>query len=117
MPVYTPHVLSGSSNGLPIGIGQNTSPGTTLHTVTTASGAVEDIFIDAYNTATADNPLTIELGSTATAFHLTVSLPAQGGPYRVVAGLRMNGATGVVIRGFSSAGTAVLVAGGVNRSQ
>lgn len=116
MATYTPLILSGSTVGRPIQVNATSSPGTTIHTVSTATGAVEDIFLDAYNTATVDRLLTVELGSTATTSHLYASIPAQGGPYRISAGLRLNGATGVAVSAFATATGAIVIAGGVNRS-
>lgn len=116
MAVYSPQILSGSTNGRPIQINATTSPGTAIHTVSTATGTVEDIFVDAFNTATAERLLVIELGSTATANHLYAKVPPQDGPFRIVAGLRMTGATGISIAAFATATGALVVAGGVNRA-
>jgi hypothetical protein len=116
MPIYTPQILSGSTNGRPIQVNAVTSPGTTIHTVSTATGAVEDVFLDAYNTATTDRLLVVELGSTATTSHLYALIPRQAGPYRMVAGSRLQGATGQSIAAFATATGALIVVGGVNRS-
>jgi hypothetical protein len=116
MPIYTPNVLSGSTNGRPIQVNATASPGTTIHTVSTATGAVEDIFIDAYNVGSGDKTLTIEFGGTATTNHLYALIPSQAGPYRVVSGLRLNGATGMTIAAFASATGNFVITGGVNRS-
>lgn len=116
MATYTPVILSGSTVGRPVQVNATTSPGTTIHTVSTATGTIEDIFLDAFNSYTSDQLLTIELGSTATTSHLYASIPAQGGPYRICAGLRLNGATGVVVSAFATATGRIVIAGGVNRS-
>lgn len=117
MAIYSPHVLSGSTNGRPIQVNATSSPGTTIHTVSTATGDVEDLFIDVYNSATTDRTLVVELGSTATTSHLYGLIPAQAGPYRIVSGLRLNGATGIAVAAFATATGAFVIAGGMNRSR
>jgi hypothetical protein len=118
MATYTPLILSGSTVGRPVQVNATSSPGTLLHTVSTATGAVEDMFLDVFNvaTATANRQIVIELGSTATTSHLYANVAGQDGPYRMAAGLRLNGATGVEVRAFATATGAFVVAGGANRS-
>lgn len=112
---YSAIVLSGSTNGRPVAADATSSPGTTLHTVSTATGTLEEVYLDAFNTATADRFVTIEFGSTATTSHLWAQVPAQGGPYRIAAGLRLQGATGQIIRAFATATGSIVIAGGVNQ--
>lgn len=112
---YTAITLSGSTNGRPVLADATSSPGTTIHTVSTATGTLEELYLDAYNTQSADRLLVIEFGSTATTSHLYCTVPAQGGPYRVAAGLRLQGATGQIIRAFATATGCVVIAGGANQ--
>lgn len=112
---YSAITFSGSTNGRPILADAVASPGTTIHTVSTATGTLEEVYLDAYNTATADRKLVVEFGSTATTSHLYADIPAQGGPYRVCAGLRLQGATGQVVRAFATATGCVVIAGGANQ--
>lgn len=116
MATYTPLILSGSTNGRPIQVNATASPGTAIHTVSTATGAVEDVFLDIYNTATQYRLVVVEFGSTATTSHLYARIPGVDGPYRMVSGLRLNGATGISISAFATATGNIVIAGGVNRS-
>jgi hypothetical protein len=115
MATFTAITFSNSTNGRPILADAVASPGTTIHTAATATGTLEEVYLDAYNTATADRILVIEFGSTATTSHLYATVPTQGGPYRVCAGLRLQGATGQVIRAFATATGCVVIAGGANQ--
>ena len=113
---YTPLILSSSTVGRPVVIDALSSPGTLVHTVATATAAIEDIFLDAWNTATNDALLTVELGATGEARQITANLTTRAGPYRIVAGARLAGDAGVVIRAFATATGIIRIAGGGNRS-
>ena len=115
MTTFSAIIFSGSTNGRPVLADAVASPGTTIHTVSTATGTLEEVYLDAFNTATADRKLTVEFGSTATTSHLYATVPTQGGPYRICAGLRLQGATGQIIRAFATATGCVVIAGGVNQ--
>lgn len=112
---YSAITFSGSTNGRPMAIDAVASPGTTIHTVATATAAIEDIFIDAWNTATADRDIWIELGATGDSDALRTTLPPRAGPYRIVAGARLAGGSGIVVRAYATATGNVRLAGGVNR--
>src|SRR3990172_2037784 len=105
MAVFTAQLLSGSTNGRPIPVTATASPGTTLHTVATAAGTLDELFIDAYNSATNDRDLVVEFGGTATAEHLWYTIRPHLGPYRIVAGARLT-ATGTPVRAFLATATA-----------
>ena len=114
MPIMTAIPLSASSGGRPIPIIAVTSPGTLLHTLAPAPGVVEDVYLDIYNTATADYAVTIEAGATATIGHLSVLIPAQSFA-RVLAGVRFLAATDT-IRAFATATGFFEAMGGVNKA-
>ena len=117
MPIHVGTILSGSSNGQLIAVIATTSPGTTLHTVSSATtGVIEDVWMDAYSQATTDRILTLEICGTATTFRTEHLIPAQSGPQRVMAGVRFTSATGLVIKGFATATGGLLVGGAVNRA-
>ena len=116
MPIMTGLALSGSTNGRPIPVAATSSPGTALHTVSTATGVIEEVYLDLFNTATAIRQITVECGGTATGNHMVVNMPAQAGPFRVLAGVRFVGATGQIIAAFATATGGVGAIGAVNRA-
>lgn len=113
---YKPLILSASTNGQPLVIDATSSPGTLLHTVSTATAAIEDVFVDVWNTATADALLTMELGATGETRQVSTTVPTRTGPWRMVSGDRFSGATGITIRAFATATGIFRIAGGVNQS-
>ena len=115
MPIYSGTILTGSTNGKAIAVIATTSPGTTVHTVATATGIFEDVYLDVLSQATTDRVLTLENGGTATTFRSEHLIPSQGGPIRVMAGTRYVGATGIIVAAFATATGGLLITGAVNR--
>lgn len=116
MPIMTAIVLSGSTNGKAIPIVSTSSPGDTLHTVSSATtSVVEDVYIDIKSQATTDRVFTLENGGTASTARAEFLVPAQSA-VRVAAGDRYTSATGIIIRGFATATGGLVACGAVNRA-
>lgn len=114
MAVFTKVQLSGSTNGRPILVVATATPGTTIHTATSTSGALDELWIAAGNTDTTDRKITIELGGTTAPNDLIeVTLPAESGLVPIVEGIPLNGA--VVVRAFGATANVLNVVGFVNR--
>lgn len=115
---YTRQILSGSTNGRPIEVSAIASPGTTIHTVAaTATNAREETYLYAVNGATADQPITVEFGGTATSDQIVYTVPSRDGLHMLVPGISLT-ATSSIVRAFST-GTAtesLRVSGWVNRA-
>jgi len=116
MAIFTAIILSGSTSGKAIPIVSTSSPGDTLHTVSSATTTViEDVYIDIKSAATTDRTFILENGGTATTNQSRHLIPALSS-VRVAAGDRYQSATGIVIRGFATATGGLVASGAVNRA-
>ena len=113
MPIMTATPLSGSSGGRPVPIIATSSPGTTIHTLSTATGIVEEVYVDAYNISASGATLQLEAGSTATIGIMSIFVPALSFQ-RILAGARYLAATGA-ISAYATATSLFQVVGGVNK--
>lgn len=108
---YTPVIPSASTNGRGIKIVQTASAGDTLHTCTSTSGEMDEVWVWVQNTHSAPVAVTIQLGgTTAPDDSVTETIPTGAGLYLMVPGRRLNG--GVVVKAF--AGTANVCVAHVN---
>jgi hypothetical protein len=114
--MYAGIIFSSSTNGQPVVIDATSSPGTLIHTFATATSAIEDVFVDATNTATTDRILTIEFGATGEAREIKATIPALTSPYRMISGARIQGGSGLTMRAYATATGALRVFGGLNRN-
>lgn len=126
MGAFSKVILSGSTDGLPLTItGVAVTTANLVHTaITGGPDAYDEVYIYAYNDATADRHLTIRWGASGGAGATTlvgrkqsVTIPAQDGDYLVVPGHMMRQGNRVYAYG-TVAGTitgAVVVHGWVNR--
>lgn len=107
-------VLSGSTNGRPIKVAATATPGTLLHTATSTSGQLDEVWLWVCNTDNATRKLTVEWGGTTAPDDLIeVSIPAESGLVLVAPGLLVAG--GLVVRAFAAAANVVTVVGHVHR--
>lgn len=104
---YTPVIPSGSTNGRGIKLSATASPGDTLHTCTSTSGEMDEIYVWVQNTHSSGVVVTIQLGGTTAPDDSIVETVPAGSGMLMVAGRRLNG--GVVVKGFAAT-TAVCVA-------
>lgn len=118
MATYTSVLLSGSSNGKLIASTQIVGPGVTLHVPSATIGVHDEVYIWACNNSSHDRLLTLEWGTTALANNVTFTVPSTGqGPYAIIPGWRITGATNTVSAfAASSSSPGLMVLGGyVNR--
>ena len=116
MTVWSRLPLSGSVNGRPIAILSTASPGTTIHTVSTATAVRDSVYGWVWNMATTNSILTIEWGGTATLDQMVLTIPAQDGAYAVLPGMTLVGATDIVVRGFATATNRLFFGGYTDRA-
>ena len=112
MATWSRQQLSGSSNGLPIPINASSSPGTTIHGVSTATTTKDAVYVWAFNMATTQSQVTAEMFGTASNFAMTQILPALSGAYAIVPGDALTGGTAT---GSSSGNTLTIFATASNR--
>ncbi len=111
---FTKVQLSGGANGRNVLVVATSSPGTTIHTATSTSGAMDELWLWAMNTDTSDRKLTIELGGTTAPNDLIeLTMPAESGLIPIVPGFPLDG--GVIVKAFCATGNVVTVNGFVNR--
>lgn len=116
MAVYSTIPLSGSTNGRPIHIVGTSNPGTTIHTVATATGQLEYPYIWAWNQSTATMFLALLFGGTATGNEISLYIPGQQGLYGITNGMLLVGATGMSISAYATATAGLLVGGYVDKA-
>jgi len=110
----TRDVLSGSTNGRRIKVAATATPGTTIHTATAATGALDFVTLYAQNAHTADLLLTIEWGGTTSPDDLIQqTIVARSGDTLIVAGLPLRG--GLVIKAFCASANLVTISGFIER--
>lgn len=114
MPLYKPEIASGGTNGRMVKVVATATAGTILHTAVAGIVDMDEIYIWAFNTHTADVLLTIEWGGVATPDDLIEkTIPAADGLYLVVPGIRLQ--NGLVVRAFAGTANVIMCAVNVNR--
>lgn len=112
MATYSKVALSGSTNGKNVKVAATSTPGTTIHTAHATS--LDEVWIYAVNSDTADRKLTIEFGgTTAPDDIIEVTIPAESGLVLVVPGLILTNS--LVVKAFAASANLVLINGFVNR--
>lgn len=108
-------VLSGSTNGRGIKVtGTGTGDANTIHTATSTSGQIDEVWLFCYNSGSASITLTLCLGGTTSPDDLvTYTIPPQNGDILVLAGECFNG--GVVIKAYAGNANYLVIRGYVNR--
>lgn len=111
-------LLSESSQGKAVKVAATATPGTTLHTGSTNTSALDEVWLYAMNNGTVDCNLTVEWGNTSSPDDLIqITLPFKSGLTLVAPGLLLagNSSSGLLIRAFSSVADIVSIHGYVNR--
>lgn len=117
MATWTKLPLSGSTNGKRILVTQIASPGDTIHTTDATTGVdnYDEIWINAFNSDTANQSVTLQWGgTTAPNDSITLTLAPQAGLILVVAGDILQNS--LVVKAFASVANKITVGGFVNRS-
>ncbi len=117
MATYTKTILSGSTDGRGILVAATGTPGTTIHTGSTTSTTIDEIWLYAQNTDTTNRKLTIEWGGTTAPNDLIeFTVAAENGLYLIAPGLPIRGnATALVVRAFAATTNVITIHGYVNR--
>jgi hypothetical protein len=116
MPTYTKKILSGSTDGRPVLVAATASAGTVIHTGSSISTTLEEVWLYASNSTGVQRTLTVQWGGTTSPNDsITLFLPAQSGLTLVAAGLIIKGnATPLVVRAFADSANQVSIVGYVN---
>lgn len=114
MATFAKRILSGSTSGRSILIAATATPGTAIHTAVTGASDIDEVYLYAVNSSTADVKLTIEFGGVTSPNDLIeYTVPAENGLHLVVPGCPMNGA--LAIAAFAGTTNVITVSGWVNR--
>lgn len=118
MATYDKVVLSGSTNGRQIKVVSTSSPGTTIHATGTSSSIVDEVWLYAVNTHTADVLVTVQYGGTTSPDDsMQITVPSRSGLYMLIPGLVLTGTGSAAntVLAFASVANVVNVVGYVNR--
>lgn len=117
MATFAKNVLSGSTNGKGIRVVQTSSPGTTVHTGSTSTSVIDEVWLYAQNSDTSPRKLTVQWGGTASPDDtIELTLEPESGLVLVAPGLPLGGAaTALVIRAFAATADVITIHGFVNR--
>lgn len=116
MATYEKKILSESTDGRPILVAATASAGTTIHTGSSTSTTIHEVWLYASNPSNAQRTLTIQWGGTTSPNdHFVLFLPAQSGLIVIAPGLILKGnATPLVIRAFADSANQLNISGYVN---
>ena len=114
MATYSKVLLSGCTNGKQIKVVQTATAGTTIHTATSGSTNLDEIWLYAVNSSSSAVKLTIEWGeATAPDGNIEVTVPAEDGYMLVAPGLLLQNS--LVVKAFAATANVILINGYVNR--
>lgn len=115
----TKKTLSASTNGKRTKVTATSSPGTTIHTVTTTVGTVEDIYLDMMNHHTAPVDVHVEFGGTIDPddvihYYSVPSKTSMAGAIKLHRGTLSGAASPPVVRVWASVANVITIGGDVN---
>src|SRR3990167_36137 len=113
---YSKQLLSGSTGGRPIKVVATATAGTVIHATGTSASIIDELWLWAQNSDSADRTLTIEFGGVTDPDDLIVKLvtvPARAGLQIVVPGIPLvgTGAAARTVAAFASVASVVTVSG------
>lgn len=117
MATYTKQILSGSTDGKGVLVAATATAGTLIHTGSTTTTTLDEIWLYAVNTSTSSVKLTIEWGeATAPNGNIEVTVLPEAGLVTVIPGLLIKGnASALTVRAFAGTTNVIVVHGFVNR--
>ena len=114
MATFTKQILSASTDGRAIKVVATATVGTTIHTGSTTTTTLDEIWLYAVNTSASSVKLTIEWGeATAPDGNIEVTILPEAGLVTVIPGLLLQNS--LVVRAFAGTADVILVHGYVNR--
>ena len=114
MATFSKQLLSGGTNGKNVKVVATATAGTTIHTAVSGTSDMDEVWLYAMNTDSADRKLTIEYGGTTSPDDLTeITIGTEAGWVLVCPGLLLQNS--LVIKAFAAAANVVVINGYVNR--
>lgn len=116
MATYSKKILSSSVDGRAVVVAATSSTGTLIHTGSTNTSVLQEIWLYASNPDTLPHTLTVQWGSTSSpGDSITVYLEGQGGLVVLVPGLILKGnATPLEVRAYADTASKVTIHGYLN---
>jgi hypothetical protein len=116
MSTYSKNILSGSTDGKGIKVVATATPGTLIHTGSSTSTTLQEVWLWAYNSSTSSVLLTIEFGdATAPDSNIKTTLAGQNGLILIVPGLILKGnSTPWTIKAFAATTNVITISGFIN---
>lgn len=117
MATFSKNILSGSTDGKAILVAATATPGTLIHTGSTTTTTLHEVWLYAVNTSASNVKLTIEWGeATAPNGNIEFTVAAENGLYLIVPGLLLKGnATALTVRAFAATTNVIAIHGFVNQ--
>jgi len=114
MPTFDKEFLSGSTNGRGIKITTTATAGDTIHTATSSTTHMDEVYLYAMNSDTTDRLVTVEFGGATDPDDLVeYTVPAQDGAHLIIPGWPLNNTLAVKV--FAETANVITVNGYVNR--
>jgi hypothetical protein len=117
MATFTKQILSGSTDGKAIKVAATATAGTLIHTGSTTTTTLDEVWIYAVNTSATAVKLTIEWGeATAPDGNIEVTVQPEAGLVTVIPGLLIKGnATALTVKAFAATTNVICIHGFVNQ--
>ena len=120
MATYTKLALQPAGTtgtGLGVKVAATATAGTAIHTASTTTTTIDEIWLYAVNSSTSSVKLTIEWGeATAPDGNIEVTILPEAGLVTIIPGLLLQGnATAKVVRAFAGTANVIVLHGFVNR--
>jgi hypothetical protein len=117
MATFSKDILGSSTDGRAIKVAATSSPGTTIHTGSTNTSVMDEIWLYAANSSTSNVKLTVEWGGTSSPDDIIeLTLLPESGLILVAPGLIIKGnATALTVSAFADTANVVTIHGYVNR--
>jgi hypothetical protein len=117
MATFSKKILSGSTDGKAIKVGQTATAGTLIHTGSTTVTTHDEVWLYAVNTSSSAVKLTIEWGGVASPDdHIELTVQPEAGLVTIAPGLLIKGnATALVVRAFAATANVITIHGFVNQ--
>ena len=114
MATYSKELLSGSTQGKGILVAATGTAGTLIHTAVAGTTDLDEIWLYAVNTHSADIKLTLEWGeATEPNGNIEQTVPTESGLMLLVPGLLLQG--GNVVKAFAGTASEIIIHGYVNK--
>lgn len=114
MATFSKVILSGGTTGKNIKVAATASAGTLIHTSTSGTTNLDEIFLAAVNSSSSSIKLTLQWGGTTSPDDdIEQTIPGESGLFWIVQGLLLD--NGLIVRAFAGTANVICINGYVNR--